>query len=374
MKIIVLSSHTPSLFWFRIDMMRAFIKTGASIVAVGQESENIWGDKFAAEGIAYRQIPVSRNGLNILADIKTFGALTQLIREIKPDKIFTYQAKTIVYGSLAARIVNKHIEVYPMMAGLGSILRSKGLKNEIIKCVLNIQYSLAFRNSCKVIFQNSDDKDEIVRLGLVSEEKTALVHGSGVNVSKFIESPLPSERKAILYIGRLIADKGVREYLSVAKKLKINRPETRCILVGPFDTNPSAITVEELQPYIDNGIIEYFGEQKDVRPYIKQCSVYVLPSYHEGTPKSVLEAMAMGRPIVTSDAPGCRETVVNGKNGFLVPVKDVDALENAIVQILDNENLAASFGKESRKMAENIFDVNKVNADIMKIMKTRWLN
>ncbi|UWN69498.1 glycosyltransferase family 4 protein [Alistipes shahii] len=369
MKIIVLSSHTPSLFWFRIDMMRAFIKTGASIVAVGQESENIWGDKFAAEGIAYRQIPVSRNGLNILADIKTFGALTQLIREIKPDKIFTYQAKTIVYGSLAARIVDKHIEVYPMMAGLGSILRSKGLKNEIIKCVLNIQYSLAFRNSCKVIFQNSDDKDEIVRLGLVSEEKTALVHGSGVNVSKFIESPLPSERKAILYIGRLIADKGVREYLSVAKKLKINRPETRCILVGPFDTNPSAITVEELQPYIDNGIIEYFGEQKDVRPYIKQCSVYVLPSYHEGTPKSVLEAMAMGRPIVTSDAPGCRETVVNGKNGFLVPVKDVDALENAIVQILDNENLAASFGKESRKMAENIFDVNKVNADIMKIMK-----
>ena len=169
MKIIVLSSHTPSLFWFRIDMMRAFIKTGASIVAVGQESENIWGDKFAAEGIAYRQIPVSRNGLNILADIKTFGALTQLIREIKPDKIFTYQAKTIVYGSLAARIVDKHIEVYPMMAGLGSILRSKGLKNEIIKCVLNIQYSLAFRNSCKVIFQNSDDKDEIVRLGLVSE-------------------------------------------------------------------------------------------------------------------------------------------------------------------------------------------------------------
>ena len=155
----------------------------------------------------------------------------------------------------------------------------------------------------------------------------------------------------------------------MAKKLKINRPETRCILVGPFDTNPSAITVEELQPYIDNGIIEYFGEQKDVRPYIKQCSVYVLPSYHEGTPKSVLEAMAMGRPIVTSDAPGCRETVVNGKNGFLVPVKDVDALENAIVQILDNENLAASFGKESRKMAENIFDVNKVNADIMKIMK-----
>lgn len=367
MKILVLSSHTPSLFWFRMDMMRAFQAKGATVVAVGQESESKWGEKFAADNIEYRQIPVSRNGLNVLADLKTFKALKKLIKEYRPDKIFTYQAKTIVYGTVAAHLTDKSIEVYPMVAGLGSIFRGKGLKNKIIKRILSLQYKLAFRYSQKVIFQNNDDRDEIINLGLLKGDKTAIVHGSGVNVSKFTPTPLPTT-KAILYIGRLIADKGVREYLAVAKRIKALNPEIRCLLVGPFDTNPSAITAEELQPYIDGGVVEYFGEQKDVRPYLEQCTVYVLPSYHEGTPKTVLEAMAMGRPIVTSDAPGCRETVENGVNGYLVPVKDINSLEKCVSNILADDMLAAKMGNESRRIAEEKYDVNKVNADILKIM------
>ncbi len=366
MKILVLSSHTPSLFWFRLDMMHAFQAKGAEVIAVGPDSNEKWFADFKEKGIEYRSIPISRNGLNIFTDIKTFKALMGLVRETRPDKIFTYQAKTIVYGTLAAKFVG-YAEVYPLVAGLGSIFRGHGIKNKIVKAILGLQYKLAFRYSKKVIFQNTDDKSELLRLGLLVEEKACMIHGSGVNTSKFTPTAFP-KKKAILYIGRLIGDKGVWEYLALAKRLHDNRNDIRCLLVGPYDTNPSAITPEELSPYIDGGIVEYLGEQKDIRPYVEQCTVYVLPSYHEGTPKTVLEAMSMGRPIVTTDAPGCRETVVNGVNGYLVPVRNVDALEKAVLNILSNPKLITAFGRKSREIAESKFDVNKVNDSIMGIM------
>ena len=152
-----------------------------------------------------------------------------------------------------------------------------------------------------------------------------VIHGSGVNLEKFVPTEMP-EIPTFLYIGRLIKDKGVGEYLEACQKIKrLYGKKVRCLLVGPFDSNPSALKPEELQPLINSGVLEYFGEQSDVRPYISQCSIYVLPSYHEGTPKTVLENMAMGRAIITTDAPGCRETVVNGENGYLVEVKNEDA-------------------------------------------------
>lgn len=366
MTVLVLSSHTQSLFWFRLDMMKTFISRGAKVVAVGSESFDVWGEQFAKEGIEYRKIPVSRNGLNVIGDIKTFLALRRLIKEFKPDKIFTYQAKTIVYGTLAARSVG-NIEVYPLVAGLGSIFRGKGVKNKVVKLILSIQYRLAFKYAKKVIFQNNDDKSELIRLGLLPECKTCIIHGSGVNTQRLLPVELP-EKKAILFIGRLIGDKGVREYLALSKRLISTRKDIRCLLVGPYDTNPSAITPEELKPYIDDGIIEYFGEQKDIQPFMRQCSVYVLPSYHEGTPKTVLEAMSMGRPIVTTDAPGCRETIEDGENGYLVPIKDVDALEQAVTKIIDNPELISKFGKRSRQIAESKYDIAKVNGSILKIM------
>ena len=144
--------------------------------------------------------------------------------------------------------------------------------------------------------------------------------------------------------------------------------KVRCMLVGPFDSNPSALKPNELQPLIDSGVIEYFGEQNDVRPFIAQASIYVLPSYHEGTPKTVLENMAMGRPIITTDVPGCRETVVNGSNGYLVEVKNVDALVDRMRYLADRPELVVEMGKRSREMAENIFDVKAVDRTILSTM------
>jgi glycosyltransferase involved in cell wall biosynthesis len=366
MKIMVLSSHTSSLFWFRMDMVMDFMKNGHTVIAVGSEAEIEWKDKFKENNIEYRQLHVERNGLNPFKDVKTFTELCKFMRDEKPDKIFVYQAKTIVYGSIAARL-NGITEVYPLIAGLGSIFRGTGLKNKIVKMIMKTEYKVACKCIKKVFFQNNDDKNEFIHNRLVKANKTVIINGSGVNLDKFKPTPIP-DRPAFLYIGRLIRDKGVGEYLEACKILKQSNSQVRCLLVGPYDSNPSALKPEELQTYIDEGIVEYFGEQKDVRPYISQCSTYVLPSYHEGTPKTVLESMAMGRSIITSDAPGCRETVIAGVNGYLVAVKDVRGLVEKMVYLVEHPDLNYQMGVHSLKLAVEKYDVKSVNQVIMEIM------
>ena len=367
MKIIVLSSHTASLFWFRMDMMQDFIKNGHEVVAVGSEAEEAWTERFKQNNITYRQIFVERNGLNPFQDIRTFLSIYKVIKQEEPERIFVYQAKTIIYGSIAAKLRGL-TEVYPLVAGLGSVFRGNGFKNVIIKKMMKLQYKLACYCSKKVFFQNNDDKNEFIHNGLILENKTVMINGSGVNLEKFVSTQLP-DKPAFLYIGRLIKDKGIVEYLEACKLVKENQVEARCLLVGPFDTNPSSLQPEELQVYLDQGIVEYYGEQNDVRPFIAQCSTYVLPSYHEGTPKTVLEAMAMGRAIITSDAPGCRETVDNGINGYLVAVKDINALAQKMIFLAGNLDINRKMGLQSSKLAREKYDVIKVNHVILKTMQ-----
>ncbi|MDG5471362.1 glycosyltransferase family 4 protein [Jeotgalibacillus sp. ET6] len=366
MKIVVLSSHTSSLFWFRMDMMKSFLSKGHTVIAVGSEPESAWKAKFQEFDIDYRQLPVERNGLNPLNDLKTFKSLYEFMKKEKPDKVFAYQAKTIVYGSIAAKL-NGISEVYPLVAGLGSVFRGNGVKNEMIKNIMKLQYRVACMFSKKIFFQNHDDKNEFLKNGLVKENKTVIINGSGVDLSKFKYEELPEE-PSFLFIGRLIKDKGIMEYLEACNKIKLKYPRVRCLLVGPYDSNPSAITKEELKPYIDDKTIEYFGEQDDVRPFITQCSTFILPSYHEGTPKTVLEAMAMGRSIITTEAPGCRETVVDGVNGYLVKVKSVNELEDRMEKLINNKQRSYSMGQESAKIAIEKYDVKKVNQTIIQTM------
>ena len=347
MKIAVLSSHTSSLFWFRMDMMKDFIKKGHTVIALGSEPESDWKEKFKEHNIDYRQLYVERNGINPLKDLKTLRSLYTFMKKENPDKIFAYQAKTVVYGSIAAKL-NGISEVYPLIAGLGSIFRGQGFKNKIVKMIMKIEYWAACKCSKKVFFQNQDDKNEFIQNGLIKDNKTVIINGSGVNLEKFKPTPLPEE-PAFLFIGRLIKDKGIMEYLKACKEIKVKHPKVRCLLVGPFDSNPSALKPEELKPYIESGVIEYFGEQSDVRPFISQCSTYVLPSYHEGTPKTVLEAMAMGRSIITSDAPGCRETVIDGQNGYLVKVKDIQGLTNKMEYLISNQEISQKHGRRKCK-------------------------
>lgn len=366
MKVLILSSHTKSLFWFRLDLMIEIAKSGNSVYAVGDEPESLWEDKFREHGIIYRQIFVSRNGTNPVSDLKTKRSIKRVLQEIMPDKIFVYQAKTISYGCKAAAELGI-ADVYPMVAGLGSIFRGDGIKNIILRLIVKFLYKSAFKSSRYVFFQNNDDKTELLKQGVVDEQKIVLVPGSGVNLSKFTEAALPKVL-TFLYIGRLIKDKGVLEYLNAAREIKLlYGPNVRCLLVGPFDTNPSALNENDIKPYLQVGI-EYFGEQTDVRPYLRDCSVFVLPSYHEGTPKTILEAMATCRPIITTDAPGCRETVQDAVNGFLVPVKNSEAVLEKMKYFAENPDVINHMSSESRRIAEDRFDVKIVNRIILSTM------
>ena len=317
--------------------MQELQQEGCEVFAAGQMPEADWLERFASIGVAYRQIKVSRNGLNPLDDIQTYFSIRRLLKEIRPDKIFVFQAKTIAYGCRAAASLGI-TEVYTLLAGLGSVYLGHGLKNRLVKFVMSALYKQAFKRSRKVFFQNQDDKSTMIGEGLLSDNQV----------------------------------KGVGEYLEACQKIKrLYQDRVRCLLVGPYDSNPSALKPEELQPLVNQGVIEYFGEQTDVRPFISQCSIYVLPSYHEGTPKTVIEAMAMGRAIITTDVPGCRETVVDGRNGYLVEVKNVDAIVDKMVYLVEHPKLVEKMGQESREMACEIFDVRKVNDTILRTMGIR---
>ncbi len=362
----IISSNTESLFNFRMDMMREFIARGHRVIALGDEQTLVWSDRFAEQGITYLQIPVARTGLNPVKDLKTLLAIRKILKRERVDKIFTYHAKTIVYGALAARSCGI-TEVYPMVAGLGSILRGNGLKMNVIRTVMSSLYGAAFSSSKRVFFQNHDDLNELTQAGLLTKDRAVIVNGSGVNLTNFTPSPIPSH-PAFLYIGRLIRDKGVWEYLQACREVKRHYPQLRCMLVGPFDINPSALQPKDLQPFIDDKVIDYIGGVEDVRPYLDACTTYILPSYHEGTPKSVLEAMAKGRAIITTDAPGCRETVTDGVNGYLVPTQDVKSLVNKMVELLKNPELNIKMGEESLKIARQKYDVRVVNRTIIETM------
>lgn len=366
MKIMILSSHTPSLFWFRKDMMLAFRDLGHEVVAIGNESEAVWGQRFLQQNIRYLNVNVQRNGLNPLQDIKTFFSLKRILKKEKPDKIFSYQAKTVIYGGIAARQLK--IETYPLIAGIGSVFLSHGVKAKLIRTILEKEYCFGIGGARKVFFQNADDRNLFLQKKIVDANKVVMLNGSGVNLKNFSIQPFP-DTFGFLCIGRLIKDKGILEYLQAASIIKRKHPNVRFLLVGPFDTNPSALQPEELQPYIDSGAVEYYGEQTDVRPYLAQCCVYVLPSYHEGTPKTVLEAMASGRAIITTDAPGCRETVQNGINGFLVPVRNVELLVQKMEELINNKILLTQMAQAGRYIVETKYDVNLVNQTIIDTMQ-----
>ena len=343
------------------------IANGCNVIAVGQESENKWKSKFLEHGIDYYSIRVNRNSINPIHDIRTFFSIYKLLKEHSPDKLFVYQAKTIVYGAIASKILGIK-DIFILIAGTGSVFRSQGFISKLVKTMLTAQYYIACRIASKVFFQNNDDKNQFLNSNILKDDKTYIINGSGVNLLKFTPSPLPII-PTFIYIGRLIRDKGIIEYLKACEILKSKHANSICILVGPFDTNPSSITLKDLKPYITQNIIEYYGEQDDVLPYLIKSSVLVLPSYHEGTPKSVLEAMATKRAIITTDAPGCRETVIDNESGFIVQVKNINLLAEKMIYLYENPDVIAKMAAKSLEICREKYDVIKINNKILEVMK-----
>ena len=366
-KIVKILNYSPTLINFRGDLIRALVELGHEVICFGPEAG--FEQPLQELGADYRQIPLHRTGLNPLKDIKTLFSLRKVLKEIKPDIVFSYTVKPIVYGSIAAHMAGVR-QMYAMIEGLGYVFTEQSIKQKILRQLVCFLYRKALKYNRVVFFLNPDDMQLFIESGIVPNAvKPVLINGIGVNIEKFAFAPPKLSPVTFLLIARLIKDKGILEYVESARLLKQKYPDARFQLLGPLDINPVAITQEQLEQWTKEGIIEYLGKTNDVRPYIADASVFVLPSfYREGTPRSVLEAMSMGRPIITTDAPGCKETVIDGRNGFLVPVKDVDTLKSAMEKFILKPDLIVQMGEQSRIIAEEKYDVRKVNRAILQEM------
>ena len=366
-KILVIASFTPSLLNFREPMLRSFQNLGYEVVTCSPSPDQDSLNRLSELSIKHISFPLQRAGQNPFADWKTFRSLTKIMKIEKPDHVFSYTVKPVVFGSMAAK-ATKVPHVHALITGLGTAFQGSGFKRSLLNLVVKRLYRFGLSGCKSVIFQNPDDRALFLENGLVSSEKVGLVNGSGVDLDHFKQAPFPDEPISFLLVARLIEEKGIRVYVEAARIVRRNFPDAVFRIVGYLDDHPGSISQMELDSWINDGIIEFCGRAEDVRPFLADSHVYCLPSYREGLPRSVIEAMAVGRPIITTDAPGCRETVVNNENGFLVKVKDASSLAEAMLSFCNQTSMAPVLGQKSRQIAENKFNVNVVNSEIIKIM------
>lgn len=371
-RLLLIAGLAESILNFRGDLLRAFQSKGLEIhvAAPPLADESGLRRDLEACGWIVHDIPLLRAGVNPLADLRTLWNLWRLMCRVKPDWVLPYTIKPVIYGLLAARLAGVPGR-YAMITGLGYAFMGNAKRSQLARLVRGL-YRVALRSASKVFFQNGDDERLFRQLNLLKPDTpSCVVNGSGVNIAQFEVAPLPDSGLSFLLIARLLGDKGVREFVSAARKVKEKYPEARFSMVGWIDANPDCISSGELASWVEEGLIDYLGRLSDVRPAIASHTVYVLPSYREGTPRSVLEAMAMGRPIITTDAPGCRETVIDGVNGFVVPVKSAEALVQAMLMFIEEPGIAERMGAHSRDIAETKYDVHKVNEVVMTEMGIR---
>lgn len=368
---LVLASFPGSLRNFRGPLIEAMLREGHEVhaAAPGLSADGATSEWLTARGVVCHDAPLDRTGLGPVRDLRGLIALVGLMRRIRPDLFLGYTIKPVIWGLIAAHFCAVPQRV-ALITGLGYAFTGEARgKRALVKRVVQFLYGLALRRATLIFFQNPDDRADFTRMSLIpSGIPVEVVNGSGVDVEAFAPAPLPDGPIRFLLIARLLGDKGIREYAAAAALVKVRWPDAEFHLVGGVDDNPNGIDEDEVLAWQAAGQVIWHGAALDVRPALAAAHVYVLPSYREGTPRTVLEAMAMARPVITTDAPGCRETVQPGINGLLVPVRDVPALASAMEHILASPLLIESMALASRRLAEEKYDVRRVNAAMIAAM------
>ncbi len=347
--ILISANSSWNLVNFRSGLVGQLIRRGYRVKAVAPDDGTGRTSGFPCEVL---DIDIDRSGVNPGRDLKLLWSYYRLLRKIRPAAYLGFTIKPNIYGALAARWAG--VASIPNVSGLGTAFISDGL---LTRFVVRL-YAAAFRRSPVVFFQNPDDRDLFVERGMVTAEQARLLPGSGIDLDHFKPDPAcGSEAPLFLLIGRMLGDKGVREFVEAARMLKPDNPAARFQLLGPIDEgNRTAISREEMARWIEQGAIEYLGEQPDVRPFIHQATAVVLPSYREGLPRTLLEGAALARPLVATDVPGNREIVIDGVTGFLCKARDASSLADAMRRMaaLDPERRGA-LGRAGREMVERKF-------------------
>ena len=374
-KIIIIGTTASNLYIFRKDFIAACIVKKIDVVVFVSEYTAEWIDKLSELGADVVTYKLSRGGLNPFADIQTTMELINKIKSINPDIVLSYSAKPVIYGSIAAKAA-KVPSIIGMLEGLGYTFtdqpNGQSVKTKLVRNIQVLLYKFAFRYIDKIIFLNQDDKKDLMDIYKFKKSETYILGGIGLNLKNYQFSEVSIKPVKFLFIGRLLKEKGIFELIQAMRIVKSKYENVHFTILGAIDhENLGALKQETLDSLLREKLFEYPGYVSNVEDWITQTSVFILPSYREGVPRSTQEAMAIGRPVITTDVPGCRDTVVDGVNGFLVPKWNVNALVEKMCFFIENPEQINIMGTESYKIACEKFDVHKVNKKLFEIMEIK---
>lgn len=373
MKVVFIGTVASSFYGFRADLIRTLLKKGYQVYAFTSEytAEDLKKiEKLGATPITYT---LNRGGLNPLADIVATYRLSKKIKTINPDLVFSYFSKPVIFGTLAAKLAQVP-RVIGMLEGLGYTfteqLEGLSKKTQLIKKIQVFLYKIALPQLDQLIFLNPDDPKDLLEKYAINVKNVEVLGGIGLNLDHYKYSENFNSNISFIFIARLLAEKGIHDYIKAAKIVKEKYPSVKFTVLGAIDKEAlGSLKEEELESLVKTNIIEYPGHVSNVSEWIENSSVFVLPSYYrEGVPRSTQEAMAIGRAVITTDVPGCRETVVDGVNGFLVPKWNPEALAEKMIYFIENPEQTQVMGAESYKIAVEKFDAEKVNQRLMNIL------
>jgi glycosyltransferase involved in cell wall biosynthesis len=346
---------------FRLPIALAALRQGYEVhlaaALTGKE------DELQRAGINVHALPLSRSGTNPIAELRTLAAIYSLVGALKPDIVHLVSMKPVLYGGLVARI-RKVPAVVASVTGLGFVFIASDLKTRLIRSAVSLAYRMALgAPNLRVIVQNPDDRDALLRLSGIAPEQAVMIRGSGVDLAEFPALPEPDGIPVVAMAARLLWDKGVGEFVAAAKLLRQKGINARFQLIGdPDEHNPTSVSPQVLASWRSERMVELLGYRTDIARLFSCSHLVVLPSYREGLPKVLIEAAACGRAVVTTDVPGCREAIVPGETGLLVPVRDAQALADAIQKLLEDPSARRSMGQAGRRLAEEAFDIRQVVA------------
>ena len=373
MKSLAIIAHQAfSLINFRGSLISRLREAGVRVYALAPDYDPETRKKVVLLGAEPLDYSLARTGLNPLRDMFDLFALSFILHKLNPDASLVYGIKPVIYGSLASRLAGVP-HCYALIEGLGYIFMadeaSHSLRRQLLKKLVVFLYRFSCAKITKIFLLNPDDEADLLRARIIKPSQIVRIDGIGLDLDYYQHEPSLPESISFLLVARMLREKGVYDYIEAASLVKKQYPELRFVLVGDVDSNPGAIPEEALKNLCDKHGIDWVGNVSDVRPYLKASSVFVLPSYREGLPRSTQEAMAIGRAVITTDVPGCRETVVEGVNGFLVPVQDPLSLSMAMLRFIENPLLIEKMGRSSREMACLKFDEKLINKIILNKLK-----
>lgn len=366
--IVLVGAFAESIVNFRGHLIRDLIARGHRVTALAAATTHYHEKKIRDLGCSFAAYPIDRTGRCILRDLNTFLSLRAAFGALRPDVVFSYTIKPIIWGGAAAAAC-RIPKFYALIEGLGYPFQTQNLAQRLVGRIVMFLCRFSLRNAARVIFINPDDRRVFLSQKLVRPNQAAAVDGIGVDLNYYSRAPVTDGNFRFLCVARLLRAKGVREFVAAARELKARVPNIECALIGSLDPGPDSISAQELSDWVSEGAIQYKEQVSDVRPELAACHVFVLPSYHEGMPRTVMEAMATGRPILTTDVPGCRETVVQGVNGFLVKKGDAQHLADRMLWFIENRDRIGDMCAASRRIAEERFDVRRINAELLSLME-----